>query len=303
MSKKVTFIGIGRMGSGMAGNILGAGFDLTVYNRSAEKMEPLAAKGARPSTSITEAVAEADIVCSIITNHLAVEEVLFSQGVAQAMKPGAVWVSMSSTPPTFERECAEKLGGRGVRHLDAPVSGGTKGAADGALAIMVGGEESVFEDAFDVLQAMGRPIRVGPTGAGQVAKLCNQLIVGITIGAVSEAMLLAQAGGADPEAMRAAIRGGFAESRILEEHGQRILDRNWIPGGQTQSTLKDLRNAVTTAEDAGLDLPFVTLAKSIFENTVDSGVVGYDHTAILLELERMNVPHRVGDGPDQKPSS
>lgn len=300
-SPRVAFLGTGLMGAAMAANIARADLPVTVWNRTPEKAAKLTAFGLKVAATAAEAVADADVVCSIVTNAEAVEDVLFARGVAEAMRPNAIFVDMSSIPPKIEKLHAERLAAMGRRHLDAPVSGGTRGAAEASLAIMVGGDKRTFVDATPVLSAMGRPTRVGPDGAGQLAKLCNQVIVAIGVGGLSEAMLLASAGGADPAAVREALRGGFSESRILQEHGQRILDRNWMPGGQVRNMLKDLNAVVEAATDCGLDLPFVNLARSLFQALSDRGVTGYDHTALLLEIEHRNPPHRVGDKPDVAP--
>ncbi len=300
-SPQVAFLGTGLMGASMAANIARADLPVTVWNRTPEKAARLVGAGVKVAGTAAEAVADAQIVCTIVTNADAVEDVLFARGVAAAMQPRAIFVDMSSIPPKVEKEHARRLAAMGLRHLDAPVSGGTRGAADASLAIMVGGDKETFVDATPVLAAMGRPTRVGPDGAGQLAKLCNQAIVAISVGGLSEAMLLAAAGGADPAAVREALRGGFSESRILQEHGQRILDRNWMPGGQIRNMLKDLSAVVEAAADCGLDLPFVNLARSLFQALHDRGVTGYDHTALLLEIEHRNPPHRVGEKPDITP--
>ncbi len=300
-SPRVAFLGTGLMGAPMAANIARADLPVTAWNRTPEKAAKLVEHGVRVVDSAAEAVAEADVVCTIVTNAESVEDVLFGHGVAEAMQPGAIFVDMSSIPPKVEKRHAGQLAEKGVRHLDAPVSGGTRGAAEASLAIMVGGRKDTFVKATPVLAAMGRATRVGPDGAGQLAKLCNQVIVAISVGGLSEALLLASAGGADPAAVREALRGGFSESRILQEHGQRILDRNWMPGGLVRNMLKDLDAVIEAADDCGLDLPFVTLARSLYKSLCDRGVTGYDHTALLLEIERRNEPHRVGDKPDVTP--
>lgn len=300
-SPRVAFLGTGLMGFPMAANIARADLPVIAWNRTPEKAARLTEFGIRVAGSAAEAVADADIVCCIVTNGEAVEDVLFGHGVADAMAPKSVFVDMSSIPPKVEKDHAGRLAAKGIRHLDAPVSGGTRGASDASLAIMVGGDKETFVDATPVLSAMGRPTRVGPDGAGQLAKLCNQAIVAITLGGLSEAMLLAAAGGADPAAVREALRGGFSESRILQEHGQRILDRNWMPGGLVSNMLKDLNAVLEAAADCGLELPFVTLARTLYQALNDRGVTGYDHTALLLEIEHRNPPHRVGDKPDVTP--
>ena len=303
MTPNVTFLGIGRMGLGMATNITRAGLPLTVWNRTAGKTDPLVTHHATIAESASEAVADADIVCTSVTDAEAVREILFERGVADAMKPGAIFCDMSSIAPQAEQEFDTELTKLGIRHLDAPVSGGTQGAELGSLAIMVGGEKDTFVEATPVLAAMGRPFRVGPCGAGQLTKLCNQVIVAISIAGLSEAMLLAEAGGANPASVRDALRGGFAESRVLQEHGNRIIERNWGPGAQVKNTLKDLDTVLRTARECGLDLPFLNLARDLYSALSARGLAEYDQTALLLELEHRNAPHRVGDKPDSGPGS
>jgi 2-hydroxy-3-oxopropionate reductase len=188
----------------------------------------------------------------------------------------------------------------GCRFIDAPVSGGVVGAEAGTLAIMAGGDAAGFEEARPVLEKMGSPTLVGPAGSGQVAKLCNQLIVGATINVVAEALLLAQAAGADPAAVREAIRGGFAGSRVLEVHGQRMLDRNFLPGGQIKTQLKDQRNILAAAGEAGVRLPVTELVTRQYE-TIEAELPSADHSAALIALERMNPGKRVGAGADTLP--
>ena len=204
--------------------MLKAGFALTAWNRTPAKAETLAAAGAKVSPSAADAVKNADIVITMLSNGPAVEEVLFgASNIAAAIRKGALVLDMSSIPPATARSHAERLAKLGIAHLDAPVSGGTGGAQSGKLVIMAGGAAADFERARPIFAALGNPTLVGGSGAGQLAKLCNQAIVGITIGAVAEALLLAAAGGADPAAVRQALMGGFAGGRILQEHGQRML--------------------------------------------------------------------------------
>lgn len=303
MTPNVAFLGTGRMGLAMATNIARAGFPLTVWNRTAGRADSLAAHHVTIAESAQAAVAEADVVCTCVTDAEAVREILFDRGVAEAMKPGAIFCDMSSIAPKAEQEFDTELTKRGLRHLDAPVSGGTQGAELGSLAIMVGGEKDTFVEATPVLAAMGRPFRVGPCGAGQLTKLCNQVIVAISVAGLSESMLLAEAGGANPASVRDALRGGFAESRVLQEHGGRILERNWGPGAPVRNMLKDLDTVLTTAEDCGLDLPFLTLARDFYDKLSGRGFAEHDQTALLLELEHRNSPHRVGEKPDTGPNA
>jgi 2-hydroxy-3-oxopropionate reductase len=230
MTERIAFLGIGLMGAPMATNLLKAGFSVTVWNRTPAKAETLAAVGAKVSPSAADAVHDADIVITMLTNGPAVDDVLFGGGkVAAAIRKGVLVIDMSSIPPAIARDHAKRLAKLGIAHLDAPVSGGTGGAQSGKLVIMAGGPPDDFARAQTVFAPLGKPTLVGGSGAGQLAKLCNQAIVGITIGAVAEALLLAAAGGADPAAVRQALMGGFADSRILQEHGQRMLNRRFLP--------------------------------------------------------------------------
>jgi 2-hydroxy-3-oxopropionate reductase len=217
-----------------------------------------------------------------------------------ALRPGTLVIDMSSTRQSEAQEFHAKLAKLGVAYIDAPVSGGVLGAEAGSLAIMAGGDPDDFARAQPVLNAMGRPTLVGPAGCGQIAKLCNQLIVGGTLNIVAEALLLAQAGGADPAAVRNAIRGGFAESRILEVHGQRMLERNFLPGGQVKSQTKDLENALIAAAAAGVRLPVTELVAQSYRSIV-ADVPNADQSAALLALERLNPGKRVGKDADKLP--
>jgi 2-hydroxy-3-oxopropionate reductase len=231
----------------------------------------------------------------MLENGAVVTDVLFGQGVAEALAPGAALIDMSSIPPSLAKDHAARVSGRGLRYLDAPVSGGTVGAEQATLAIMAGGDKAAFEAARPIFEAMGRPTHVGPHGAGQLAKLANQAIVGVTLGAVSEALLLAAAGGADPAAVRQAIRGGFAESRILELHGLRMIERDFAPRGFVHVQVKDLDTILDTARELGLTLPLTQNVRDRFVELRDRlGGAHLDHSAILLQLEAMNPPNKVG---------
>ena len=274
------------MGAPMARRLLGAGFPLTVWNRSLEKAEALKGSGAKVASSAAEAVSEADFAITMLDNGQVVTEVLFGQGVSDALPKGSVLIDMSSIPPSVARDHAARLAEAGRHHLDAPVSGGTVGAEAGTLAIMAGGPEDVFQRALPVFKPMGRAIRVGPSGAGQISKLANQTIVGITIGAVAEALLLAEKGGADPAAVREAIRGGFAESRVLDVHGKRMVDREFIPGAKSTTQIKDLETILATAREIGFEMP---LSKEVYARYLDlrDRLKGgdLDHAALFLQLE------------------
>jgi 3-hydroxyisobutyrate dehydrogenase and related beta-hydroxyacid dehydrogenases len=287
-SRRIAFLGTGLMGAPMARNLLKSGFAVTVWNRDASKAEALATDGATVAASAADAGRGANIVFTMLSDGKAVTDVLFNQGVADALKPGSVHIDTSSIAPPIAREHSEALAKRQVSHIDAPVSGGTVGASAGTLAIMAGGEASVVESLADVFAALGRVTHVGPSGAGQICKLANQQIVAITIGAVAEAMILVEAGGASREKFRDAIRGGFAESRILELHGKRMVDRAFEPGGPSRLQLKDLDAVAAMAELFKLDLPLTSMIRDEFRNFVADGGGDTDHSALLLHLEKIN---------------
>lgn len=298
----IAFLGIGLMGDPMSSNLVKAGYQVTVWNRSAAKTDPVVKLGAKRADSPEAATKGADVIVLMLENGPIVRDVLFEQGAAKGMKPGALVIDMSSIPPDYAREHARRLKAEHrVEHLDAPVSGGTVGAAAATLAIMAGGDPAIFERARPVLEKMGRPTLVGPSGSGQLAKLCNQAIVGINIVAVSEALLLAAAGGADPAAVKKAITGGFADSAVLQTHGQRMIDRKFLPGGRSQVHLKDLNSVLDSAREAKLTLPLSEQTREIFKYLVEIGGGRYDQSAALLAIEHMNKPARVGSGPDILP--
>jgi 3-hydroxyisobutyrate dehydrogenase-like beta-hydroxyacid dehydrogenase len=294
----LAFLGIGLMGKPMASRLARAGYALRAWNRSAAKAEALRATGAVPHTLLGDAVAGADIVISMLEAGPVVGQVL--DAALPHLAPGTLWIDMSSTRQDEALDFAALLAERGCRFVDAPVSGGVAGAEQGALAIMAGGSEDDLARAAALLEKLGTVTRVGGVGSGQVAKLCNQLIVGATLNVVAEALLLAAAAGADPAAVRAAIRGGFAGSRILELHGQRMLERNFIPGGQVSTQLKDQRNILATAQAAGLTLPVTALVTRQYE-TIEQALPAADHAAALIALERMNPGKRLGKDIDQLP--
>jgi len=294
----LAFLGIGLMGKPMAMRLLHAGYPLTAWNRTRSKAEALVPLNARIAADPADAVRHADIVITMLEAGPIVGEVL-DQAMA-GLRAGSLVVDMSSTHQSEAQAFHAKLAAHGVSFIDAPVSGGVLGAEAGTLAIMAGGSAADFRRVEAVLAAMGRPTLVGPAGCGQVAKLCNQLIVGGTLSIVAEALLLAQAGGADPAAVRTAIRGGFAESRILEVHGQRMLDRNFMPGGQVKSQTKDLENVLIAAATAGVTLPVTELVTQHYRSILEQ-VPNADQSAALLALERINAGKRLGEGPDRLP--
>ncbi|QSP95383.1 NAD(P)-dependent oxidoreductase [Marinobacter salinisoli] len=283
----VAFLGIGLMGAPMTRNLLDAGFAMTLWNRTAVKCNPFADQATIAGTA-AEAVADADVVITMLENSDVVEQVLVTQGVIKALKPGTLVIDMSSVTPTVARRHAQLVAEQGGYYLDAPVSGGTVGAAEGQLSIMAGGEQSSVARAEPVFKPLGRCTHIGPVGAGQLAKLANQAIVGITIGAVSEALLLAAKGGADPAAVREALMGGFAGSRILDLHGQRMIDREFAPGAPARIQLKDMRMILDEARSEGLTLPLSQQVHNEYLSLVANGHSDVDHSGLLLELEHLN---------------
>ena len=282
------FLGIGLMGSRQATRLLDDGYRLTAWNRSRAKAEALAPLGAMVVDRPEQAVADAEVVVLMLENGTIVRDVLFGGGVAEALRSGTIVIDMSSIKPAEAQDHAGRLAERGVHHIDAPVSGGTLGAEQGTLAIMAGGEAGIFARIEPLLAVMGRPVHVGPHGSGQLAKLANQIIVGVTIGAVAEALLLAARGGADPAKVREALRGGFAESRILDLHGGRMVERDFETRGRSVTHLKDLDNALDAGSRLTLDaLPYTTLTADLFRGLIDHAG-DLDHSGLIVELERRN---------------
>ena len=284
----IAFLGTGLMGAPMCQNLLSAGLPLTVWNRSLAKAEPLAKRGAVVADSPQSAAADADVVITMLSDGPAVWTVMFEQGAADAIREGVTHIDMSSIGADEAIEHAKRHAERGVRYLDSPVSGGTRGASAGELAIMAGGDAETFAAMQPVFAALGQATHVGPNGCGQLAKLANQIIVAITIGAVSEAFILAGGGGADRAKVREALQGGFASSRILTEHGQRMVDRAFEPGGPAKFQLKDLHNALSAADRLDLELPITKLLHGLFDAMVQSGKGDMDHSGLLTHLEALN---------------
>ncbi|WP_299745022.1 NAD(P)-dependent oxidoreductase [uncultured Tateyamaria sp.] len=282
--ENVALLGTGLMGFPMARNLARAGVPVTVWNRTRSKAEPLADEGAAVAASTNAAVTGADVFISMMSDGPTVLSVIAE--VSPSLSRGALWIDMSSTKPAEARDARALLSKVGVGFLDAPVSGGTKGAEAASLAIMVGGEAADFNRARPIFEEMGRPVHVGPTGSGQLSKLCNQAIVAVTIGAVAEAMLLAEEGGADPAALRAALKGGFADSTILQQHGERMTTGNFEPGGLSKFQLKDLDNVLVEALAAGVTLPMVQDVRDRFAHFVDHmDGADRDHSGLYLELK------------------
>ena len=284
---KISFLGVGLMGQPMVQRLLEHQFALTLWNRTPSKLDVFASKATLAST-VEQAIVNADVVITMLENGDVVDEILYQSNAYQQLKPEALVIDMSSVPPTLARTHAKQIVSINADYLDAPVSGGTVGASEGTLSIMAGGEKSAYDRAVQIFSALGKPTYIGPTGSGQLCKLANQAIVGITIGAVSEALLLASAGGADPGAVREALSGGFAASRILELHGQRMLDRNFEPGATSRVQLKDMRTILDEARLENLSLPLSQMTHNQYLSHVANGREHLDHSSLLLELEHLN---------------
>lgn len=285
---KIALLGTGRMGAPMARRLCEGGHTVSVWNRTREKAEPLAGYGARVCDTPMAAVDGVDMTVGMLENGPIVQDVLFVQGAAQAMPRGSLFIDMASIQPREARDHAARLAELGVNCLDAPVSGGTVGAENGTLVIMVGGKRVDFEQALPVFQVFGRATHVGPHGTGQLTKLANQMIVGITIGAVAESLLLCAKGGADMAKVREAITGGFADSRILQLHGQRMVERDFAPRARMSVQAKDMRNALATAEEIGFDAPITKLFERLYADGLEHGLTDLDHSGLFVELASRN---------------
>ena len=286
---KIAFLGTGLMGGPMVKNLASAGCEVTAWNRTSSKAEFLLQFGVDVKGLAADAVKNADVVVSMLSNGDASAQMQSDKDLQISLSSNATWIEMGSIKPDESRLHSKKLAELGVNYLDAPVSGGTKGAENGTLAIMVGGQRSVFKKVKNVFAPMGRAVFVGPTGSGQLAKLANQAIVAITIGAVAEATLLLEEGGADVGAVRDALLGGFADSTILQQHGKRMGERNFDPGGPSRLQLKDLQNILAEAKALNVDLPFSIAAHDRFSRLVNSlNGSELDHSALFLELLETN---------------
>ena len=285
---KIAFIGTGLMGYPMAKNLINKKLNLKVFSRTLEKAKPLEKLGAIIANSLGEAVKETDIVITMLTDDEAVEKVLGDQEFLNNLKNSSTVIDMSSIKPKISIQYGKLLKDRNIHFLDAPVSGGTIGAEEGSLAIMVGGDQNVFDEAFDTLKIMGNPTLVGPIGSGQVSKLANQIIVGVTIGAVAEAITLCEKAGVDANKFIKALSGGFADGKILQNHRKRMIDRDFSPKGKVSTHLKDMNNILECAGDFKTKLPISNLIQEMFKSLVDQGNDNDDHSALYKEIENIN---------------
>ena len=276
------------MGLPMSKNLVKAGYNLRVFNRSKNKAEPLKEFGAKISNTLKDAVDGSDIVITMLTDDTAVDAVMNNTDFLENLKSGSIVIDMSSVKPTTATKHGNNLKLKNINYLDAPVSGGTIGAEEASLAIMVGGEQNIFDDAFDILKKMGNPTLVGPIGSGQVSKLANQIIVGLTIGAVAEAVTLCEKAGADPNKMIKALSGGWADSKVLQTHGKRMINKDFTPKGRTSVHLKDMNNILECANNYNTHLPISNLVKEMYKSLVENGHGETDHSSLYKEIERIN---------------
>ncbi|MBS0259263.1 MAG: NAD(P)-dependent oxidoreductase [Proteobacteria bacterium] len=287
--RRIAVIGTGIMGAPMAWRLAEAGFSVKAWNRSVEKAAVLAAKGVQPAATAAEAVAEADVVICMLSSGPVCDQVLLgASGVVSNMKPGAILLVMSSIPVDSAREQAEVAKAYGVAYVDAPVSGGEKGAIEGTLAIMAGGEQQDVDALRPLLNCLGRVTHVGLVGCGSLAKLANQLIVASTICTVAEALTLVEEGGADPAQVRHALLGGFADSTVFRQHGKRMVEGDFRPGGPAKYQVKDTSTALAFARSRGLRLPVGEEVDRLFRSMVEHGAGELDHSGVILEIKRMN---------------
>ncbi|MXZ67626.1 MAG: 2-hydroxy-3-oxopropionate reductase [Acidimicrobiia bacterium] len=294
---RVGFVGTGIMGRPMAGRLLEAGHQLFIVRHRSEPPRELLDAGARLAESAMAVAAASEVVFTMVPDTAAVEDALFrDRGVAAGLSPGKVVVDMSSISPSAARACAERIRRLGCEYLDAPVSGGDIGARDGTLSIMVGGDRGAYERVKPLFELLGRTVTlVGGSGAGQTCKVANQMIVGINIAAVSEALVMASKAGLDPVPVREALLGGFASSRILEVHGQRMIDRDFEPGGRIELHQKDLGLALSEAEHLGVATQMTSVCRDLMDACAAQGGAGWDHSALIRAYEWL-ADHELGTG-------
>jgi len=276
------------MGFPMAKNLLKSGYNLKAYNRSQDKADRLKEFGAEISVSIKDVVTNSDIIITMLTDDNAVEKVMGSDEFISNIKEGATVIDMSSVNPVLTIKYSKKLKEKKIDYLDAPVSGGTIGAEEATLAIMVGGDEETFKNCYELLKKMGNPTLVGPVSSGQISKLANQIIVGVTIGAVAEAVTLCEKSGTNPNKMIEALSGGWADSKILQTHGKRMIDKDFTPKGKTTTQLKDMTNIINAGKAVETHLPISSLIKEMYKDLVADGHGNTDHSSLYNAIKKIN---------------
>ena len=297
MAEKIGFIGLGIMGGPMAQNLMEAGYELVLYNRTIEKAEKIAGDGATVAESPREVAELCDLIVLMLPDSPQVEEVVEGEeGVLEGLKEGALIVDMSTISPVVTRELAKKIEERGASMLDAPVSGGDVGAQQGTLAIMAGGSEEDFERAKPLFDVMGSAAtHVGPSGAGQTAKAANQIVVALTIEAISEALVLGSKAGVAPEKILEALSGGLAGSNVMEAKKEKFLSHDFDPGFRVELHHKDLGIALAAGREYGVSLPVTAIVDQMLGSLKVKGKGDRDHSAILTLIEE-GAQHRIGEG-------
>jgi 2-hydroxy-3-oxopropionate reductase len=290
--ERLGFIGLGIMGKPMVRNLLKSGYTVTVFNRSQASIDELTQDGAIPATSPKQVAEQSDIVITCLPDSPDVEAVVLGQtGILEGARAGMLFIDMSTIAPATSRKIAIELQAHGIQALDAPVSGGDIGAQQGTLSIMVGGEASAFDRALPILQAMGKNIvHIGESGAGQVTKACNQIVVAMTVQAVAEALTLAKQSGVDPAKVRDALLGGFAQSRVLEVHGKRILDESFQPGFKLNLHRKDMNIVLQTGREVGVPLLGSSQVTMLMDSLIAQGKGELDNAAIALLYNLLSNP-------------
>ena len=290
MAQRIGFIGLGIMGKPMALNLLKAGYTLTVFNRSRPAIDELVAAGATAGASVADVASQSDIVITMLPDSPDVEGVMLGQGgILAGAREGLLVIDMSTIAPAVAQRVADEAHQRGVRTLDAPVSGGDKGAIAGTLSIMVGGSVEDFERALPVFEAIGKTItHCGPSGAGQTVKACNQVAVALTIQAVSEALVLGSKAGVQPEIILKVLGGGLAQSRVMDMRGPTMIEHRFEPGFKARLHQKDLRIITQTAQTYGVVLPMTTLVDQLFTALIEGGGGDLDHSALLTVVEQLS---------------
>lgn len=288
LGQKIGFIGLGLMGKPMTRNLAKAGAELIVHNRSTASVDELVKEGMIAGGSPVETAKRADTIIMMLPDTPAVEKVLLDEdGVLAGLKPGSLVIDMGTTKVPVTRAFAKAVEDTGCDYVDAPVSGGTIGAENSTLTIMAGGTDEAFARVHPILEVLGSRItHIGGAGTGQVAKTANQVIVGLNIGAVAEALTLAKHAGADPAKVREALTGGFADSRILEVHGQRMIDDKFEPGARATVQRKDMDQALELAAELGIELPATLLSRTLYDWLIENGGADLDHAALIKAIDR-----------------
>jgi len=287
--KVIGFIGLGIMGKPMSKNLLKAGYSLVVHDLSRAAVDELVAAGARSATNAREVAAQCDVLITMVPDSPDVEAVAYGpDGALAGLRPGTIWADMSTISPVTSRKVAADAAKKGVQMLDAPVSGGEKGAIAGTLSIMVGGPKEAFEAMLPIFQVLGKTIvHMGDSGAGQVTKAANQIVVALTIEAISEALVLASKAGVDPAKVRQVLLGGFCQSRILELHGERMIKREFAPGFKIRLHRKDLAIALNAGKEFGVPLPITAQVHEMLNALMVAGKGELDHAAIVNYIEAL----------------